>query len=220
MKKVLSVLIAAVMLISVFGVNIYAAGTTTNVVGSHKTTGGSIGDGVEEIPAGNGVSSDVVLKVGSIGHRYAVDVTFEDYTFSIANVVWDVSSLSYKTESGDVFTNKTLGITVTNYSDGGITATGTITEPAGDLSDAGISLTMATDAVAVDVAAVTIGNGTDGATVATTGTLSASLTSDDWDAAVNYLIGKNVASYTVGKVTVTIAKTATSETPAPETPTT
>lgn len=216
MKKFLSFLIVAAMLVSVFCFGTSAANPQPeHVIGTHGKNN-NVSDGKEDIDtSNNSLNSDVVLKVGTVNHRYAVDVTFDDtYTFNTADVTWDVNSLKYVTSLGDVFSNKTLNITVTNYSDLSVKATGEITNSASDLDDAKISLKM-NDAASVTVDAVTVGNGTDGSTVSTTGSLSALLSSTDWEYAVGYLIKNNPdTEYKVGTVTVTIEKADnTSDTP-------
>ena len=110
MKKFLSVLLAAMLLVSVFALNA-AAGVVGNYGG-----GNGVKDGVADIPEGASTSGDVVLNLGTVNHRYAVDVTFPTMTFEVGGLTWNVNTMKY--ESGETtMSDQTLTITITNYSD-------------------------------------------------------------------------------------------------------
>lgn len=198
MKKFLSVLCAAAMLFILLCVNI-VADTTEHVVGNHGGSG-TVADGDADIPGGSSASGDVTLNLGTVNHRYAVDVTFPVMTFDVGGLTWNVNTLTYDV-NGEAMTNKTLEITVTNYSDLPVVTTGAVGSLDGDATSAGISLTMTPEKTTANVSAVTPGG------TAQTATLEASLTSADWTNSVNALVASGkTGSITIGIITVTIAK--------------
>ena len=198
MKKFLSVLFAAAMLFILLCVNI-AADTTEPVVGNHGGSG-TVADGATDIPGGSSASGDVTLNLGTVNHRYAVDVTFPVMTFDVGGLTWNVNTLTYDM-NGTAMSDKTLTITVTNYSDLPVVATGAVGSLDGDATSAGISLTMTPEKTTANVSAVTPG-GTE-----QTATLEASLTSANWTDSVNKLVASGKTdSITIGTITVTIAK--------------
>lgn len=200
MKKFLSVLCAAAMLFILLCVNI-AADTTKHVVGSHG--GNQITDGVADIPSSastTGVTGDVILNLGAVNHRYAVDVTFPVMTFDVGGLTWNVNTLTYDM-NGTAMSDKTLTITVTNYSDLPVVATGAVGPLTGDATAASISLAMTPEKTEAEIAKVTPRGG------AQTATLEATLTSADWTDSVNKLVASGkTGSITIGTITVTIAK--------------
>ena len=197
MKKFLSVLCAAAMLFILLCVNI-AADTTKHVVGSHG--GNQITDGDTDIPSGSSASGDVILNLGAVNHRYAVDVTFPVMTFDVGGLTWNVNTLTYDM-NGTAMSDKTLTITVTNYSDLPVVATGAVGPLTGDATAASISLAMTPEKTEAEIAKVTPRGG------AQTATLEATLTSADWTDSVNKLVASGkTGSITIGTITVTIAK--------------
>lgn len=200
MKKFLSVLFAAAMLFILLCVNI-AADTTKHVVGSHG--GNQITDGVADIPSSastTGVTGDVILNLGAVNHRYAVDVTFPVMTFDVGGLTWNVNTLTYDM-NGTAMSDKTLTITVTNYSDLPVVATGVVGSLDTDATLAGISLTMTPEKTTAEVLAVTPRGG------AQTATLEATLTSTNWTNSISDLVASGkTGSITIGTITVTIAK--------------
>lgn len=198
MKKFLSVLFAAAMLFILLCVNI-AADTTKHVVGNHGESG-TVSDGATDIPGGSSASGDVTLTLGTVNHRYAVDVTFPVMTFDVGGLTWNVNTLTYDM-NGTAMSDKTLTITVTNYSDLPVVATGAVGSLDGDATSAGVSLAMTPEKTTANVLAVTPGGS------AQTATLEASLTSADWTDSVNALVASGkTGSITIGTITVTIAK--------------
>ena len=200
MKKFLSVLCAAAMLFILLCVNI-AADTTEPVVGSHG--GNQITDGVADIPSSastTGVTGDVILNLGAVNHRYAVDVTFPVMTFNVGGLTWNVNTLTYDM-NGTAMSDKTLTITVTNYSDLPVVATGAVGSLDTDATSAGISLTMTPEKTTAEVLAATPSGG------AQTATLEATLTSTNWTNSISDLVASGkTGSITIGTITVTIAK--------------
>lgn len=193
MKKFLSVLCAAAMLFSLLCVSVVAA----PVVGSHGNN--QITDGVSDFESASS-SGDVTLTLGTVNHRYAVDVTFPEMAFNVGGLTWNVNTLTYDV-NGTAMSDKTLTITVTNYSDLPVVATGAVGSLDGDATLAGISLTMTPEKTTANVSAVTPG-GTE-----QTATLEASLTSANWTDSVNKLVASGKTdSITIGTITVTIAK--------------
>ena len=197
MKKFLSVLLAAMLLVSVFALNA-AAGVVGNYGG-----GNGVNDGVADIPEGASTSGDVVLNLGTVNHRYAVDVTFPTMTFEVGGLTWNVNTMKY--ESGETtMSDQTLTITITNYSDLPVNAAGTVGSIAEAATSAGISLTMTTDSATV--ARATAGSADTNGTAATA-TLEASLTSGNWTNSIDALFAAGAQSITVGTITVAISKT-------------
>lgn len=193
MKKFLSVLCAAAMLFSLLCVSVAAA----PVVGSHGNN--QITDGVSDFESASS-SGDVTLTLGTVNHRYAVDVTFPEMAFNVGGLTWNVNTLTYDV-NGTAMSDKTLTITVTNYSDLPVVATGAVGSLDEDATSAGISLTMTPEKTTANVSAVTPG-GTE-----QTATLEASLTSANWTDSVNKLVASGKTdSITIGTITVTIAK--------------
>lgn len=198
MKKFLSVLFAAAMLFILLCVNI-AADTTKHVVGNH---GGSdtVADGATDIPGGSSASGDVILNLGTVNHRYAVDVTFPVMTFDVGGLTWNVNTLTYDM-NGTAMSDKTLTITVTNYSDLPVVATGAVGPLTGDATAASISLAMTPEKTEAEIAKVTPRGS------AQTATLEASLTSTNWTNSISALAASGkTGSITIGTITVTIAK--------------
>lgn len=195
MKKFLSFLLAAFMLAGAFCMNAAAE----PVVGTHGQNGDA-SDGVADIPEDASASGDVVLNLGAVEHRYAVDVTFPTMTFDVGGLTWNVQTLQYDI-GGTAMTDQTLDITVTNYSDLPVAATGSVGPLSADAASAGISLVMTKQSVTV--AKVTAG--ADAQPVEET--LTAALTSGDWTASVNALVavGKS-GNIAVGTITVAIDK--------------
>ena len=198
MKKFLSVLLAAMLLVSVFALNAAAV----NVVGTHGQSGG-VSDGVADIPEGASTSGDVVLNLGTVNHRYAVDVTFPTMTFEVGGLTWNVNTMKYES-GGTTMSDQTLTITITNYSDLPVNAEGTVGSIAEAATSAGISLAMTT--ASATVAQATAGSADTNGTAATA-TLEASLTSGNWTNSIDALFFAGAQSITVGTITVAISKT-------------
>ena len=197
MKKFLSVLLAVMLLVSVFALNA-AAGVVGNYGG-----GNGVNDGVADIPEGASTSGNVVLNLGTVNHRYAVDVTFPTMTFEVGGLTWNVNTMKY--ESGETtMSDQTLTITITNYSDLPVNAAGTVGSIADAATSAGISLTMTTDSATV--AQATAGSADANGTAATE-KLVASLTSENWTDSIDTLFAAGTQSITVGTITVAISKT-------------
>lgn len=196
MKKFLSILLAASMLAGAFCMNAAAV----NVVGTHGQNGDA-SDGVADIPSDASTSGDVSLTLGTVNHRYAVDVTFPTMTFDVGELTWNVQTLEYDF-GGTAMENQTLDITVTNYSDLPVAATGSVGPLSADATSAGISLAMTQ--ASTTVAKVTAGENAQPVEE----TLTAALTSENWTTSIGTLVadGKS-GSITIGTITVSIAKT-------------
>lgn len=197
MKKFLSVLLAVMLLVSVFALNA-AAGVVGNYGG-----GNGVNDGVADIPEGASTSGNVVLDLGTVNHRYAVDVTFPTMTFKVGGLTWNVNTMKYES-GGTTMSDQTLTITITNYSDLPVNAAGTVGSIAEAATSAGISLTMTTDSATV--ARATAGSADANGTAATA-KLVASLTSEKWTDSIDTLFAAGTQSITVGTITVAISKT-------------
>ena len=197
MKKFLSVLLAVMLLVSVFALNA-AAGVVGNYGG-----GNGVNDGVADIPEGASTSGNVVLNLGTVNHRYAVDVTFPTMTFEVGGLTWNVNTMKYES-GGTTMSDQTLTITITNYSDLPVNAEGTVGSIAEAATSAGISLAMTT--ASATVARATAGSADANGTAATA-KLVASLTSENWTDSIDTLFAAGTQSITVGTITVAISKT-------------
>ena len=190
-------MLAATLLVSVFALNA-AAGVVGNYGG-----GNGVNDGVADIPEGASTSGDVVLNLGTVNHRYAVDVTFPTMTFEVGGLTWNVNTMKYES-GGTTMSDQTLTITITNYSDLPVNAEGTVGSIAEAATSAGISLAMTT--ASATVAQATAGSADTNGTAATA-TLEASLTSGNWTNSIDALFAAGAQSITVGTITVAISKT-------------
>lgn len=200
MKRFLLVLLSVLILAGLCCMSIAAADITKHVVGTHGQSG-TVADGAEEVPAGASTSGDVVLTVGKINSRYAVDVTFPEHmTIAAGDVTWNVNTLQYELDSA-ALEDQTFKIVITNYSDQPVVATPSATVTAAG-GAAGISLT-ALDA-STTLMAVTDKNNSSGKAV--TGEITATLSSGDWTSSIYGLIAAgNTGDVTVGTITITIA---------------
>jgi len=220
MKKLLSVFLAVLMLAGACCMSI-AAADPSHVVGTHGVNKNT-SDGADSIGANASSSSDVKLTVGTVTHKYAVDVVFEDLTFSVSGIVWNVNDLQYELANGVSLKDKTYTITVNNYSDLDVSAKTTATLNSSLPSDNGLSLALVNDSIDT-VKTVSHATPANGSTQGTAGsvTVQVKLSSADWSNSVKALInnGTVLASapdITVGTVTVTIsAVESTPVTPAP-----
>ena len=105
MKKILTFVLACVMLTSVFAVNVFAAkivpGSGSGVTGFDDT---DVGD-------------NIIVSVASITHNYAIDIVYSTNTLSLPGVVWNVSTHQYDAANGENFNNTDITFTITNHSD-------------------------------------------------------------------------------------------------------
>ena len=105
MKKILTFVLACVMLTSVFAVNVFAA----------EIVPGS-GTGVTEFDETD-VGGNVTVSVASITHNYAIDIQYTNTTLALPGVVWNVSTHQYDAANGETFNNTDVTFTITNHSD-------------------------------------------------------------------------------------------------------
>ena len=92
MKKILSIMLAVLMIAGLCTVSAFAA---DDVIYNAKPVSG---DGATTIPEGGSKSSaDVVVTInGEVSHRYAVEITFNNPTFVYSTgSVWDVEKHQY-----------------------------------------------------------------------------------------------------------------------------
>ena len=108
MKKILTFVLACVMLTSVFAVNVFAA---------DHTIGGE--NGVTTFnPTEQG--GNIVVVVNAVTHNYAVDIEYTNDQLTIPGVKWDVNTLTYvEANAGtyNAFNAKDFVVNITNYSD-------------------------------------------------------------------------------------------------------
>lgn len=194
MKKLLAILLAATMFVTVFVTSASAADT---VVGA--------GGGAETFPSTTTDGQDLNVKVTEVTHKYAVDVTYnlDELTFG---VMWDVDEMKYKITNG-AFSDTTRTITVSNRSDLSVYAYATVAD-----KDAADGVSLVADAKDAD-SRLTVGKASAGTSVANgtaeEGNITISITSADWTTAATYYADKVTNSNTtfqLATVTVTITK--------------
>ncbi len=109
MKKVLSMLMAAVMLVSMLSVGIFADFTVGGATGTTQGTPDNF-EGSSSADVNISISGDVV-------HVYAVDIEFTAGTFSYSTgSVWDPTTHQYKPSEGGEWTGNGA-VKITNHSD-------------------------------------------------------------------------------------------------------
>ncbi len=204
MKKLLAILLAATMFVTVFVTS--ASADTVTVVGS-KNESGYTGADTIDTPATSG--KDLNINVSDVTHKYAVDVTFNLSDLTIGGTItWNVNDLKYDV-AGTTLADSTQNIKVSNRSDLSVYAYATVTNTD---DDDGITVTAdknsATNRLTIEKARAKSG-ATPGAP--TEGTLTISITSADWNAVAEYYAAKKIAdqskpSFTFATVTVTITK--------------
>lgn len=199
MKKLLAILLAATMFVTVF----VTSASADTVVGA--------GDGATSFdpistPTGG---KDLNINVSDVTHKYAVDVTFNLSDLTIGGTItWNVNDLKYDV-AGTTLADSTQDIKVSNRSDLPVYAYATVT----DTDDAdGITVTAeknsATNRLTIEKATAKSG-ANPGAP--TEGTLTISIASAHWNAVAEYYAAKKIAdqsktSFKFATVTVTITK--------------
>lgn len=115
MKKLISILVAVMMIVSLFAVNAFAYDIDA------ETNNGTL-EGAEKDDFYGSTSVDVNIQInGEINHRYAVDITFTAPTFTLSTgATWHPSKHQYVHET-PVNWNGTGTVTVENHSDEAIT---------------------------------------------------------------------------------------------------
>ena len=115
MKKLISILVAVMMIVSLFAVNAFAY--DIDATSGNGTFEGEIKDNF-----GGSTSVDVEIQInGDINHRYAVDIIFNAPVFTLSTgATWHPSEHQYVHETPVVW-NGTGNVTVENHSDQPIT---------------------------------------------------------------------------------------------------
>ena len=162
MKKFLALTVSLAMLMGVLTVSASAAymseankitgdgagntNTAGTAAGASDTTGTVIG--TKDVTVNIKTSSE-----GGTTHVYAVAVDTTELTFTWSNsatTIWNPETLKYETSTDEgSWTQSSFDITVTNYSDVGITVTPSTTTP--DSADAGVTVAVS-EAVNIDSA--------------------------------------------------------------------
>ena len=126
MKKIISIFVVVMMVLSLFAVSVGA-----NDIDAES--GNAVLEGATKDQFGGSTSADVQIKIdGALNHRYAVDIVFDTVVFvPNSGAIWDTNKHEYY-HSDDFVWNGTGNVTVTNHSDMAITyeadATVTATE--------------------------------------------------------------------------------------------
>lgn len=115
MKKLISILVAVMMIVSLFAVNAFAYDIDAS-------SGNDALEGAIKDAFGGSTSADVQIQInGAINHRYAVDIIFNAEVFTLSTgAVWDPSEHEY-VHNTPVTWNGTGTVTVENHSDMPIT---------------------------------------------------------------------------------------------------
>lgn len=198
MKKILAIILSVAMIATMLAVSVSAADKQTVVGDNGGTT-----DFAQTTTNGQ----DINVKVNNITHKYAVDVTFSLSDLTIGSITWNVDDMKYDVaESTLKKTEQT--IEVSNRSDLSVYAYATVADT--ETND-GITVTADKDSAEnrLEVVKATAGSGSTNGT-ATTGSITVTIDSTDWDAATAYYVKKMAESDTdtfkIATVTVTISK--------------
>lgn len=144
MKKILTFVLACVMLTSVFAANVFAA----EIVPGSNT-------GVQDFDDTD-VGGNVTVTVATITHNYAVDIMYDNTTLTLPGVVWNVSTHTYDAANGDTFNNTDVTFRITNHSDLPITTSIAVVD-----NNANDAITFTWKATTGDVTAVSGTGSTD-----------------------------------------------------------
>ena len=196
MKRILAIIISVAMIATMLAVSVSAV----------KEVGGE--DGVETFEPQTPPGQDINVTVHEVTHRYAVDIVYGVQDLEIGGTItWNVNTMKYDV-NGHALGNTTRDFKVQNRSDLPVCAYATISntnpldgiEIAADKNSADNKLT---------VAKATAGYG-DATGQSTQGTITVSLTSDDWNAVAVYYAAQasntNTDTFRIATVTVTITK--------------
>ena len=210
MKKIVSLILAGLMSVSLFAVGAAADTLKDGVVGPNH----GVLENEFNTPVSNG-DNNINVKVEKVTHKYAVDLKFSFGDLTIGNLEWNVDTMRYDTVKGEELKNTTREITVSNRSDLPIQAYATVSPAADKAPDLTIGMTGEGDS---ETNKLTVSKANKGQGEAngepTTGTLTVKLESNAWDSVAQYYINKqfttpdSAQTYTVATVTVIISKSA------------
>ena len=115
MKKLISILVAVMMIVSLFAVNAFAYDIDAD-------SGNGTLEGAEKDDFGDSTSVDVNIQIdGAINHRYAVDITFDAQIFTLSTgATWHPERHEYIHNLPVAWSGKGT-VTVENHSDMPIT---------------------------------------------------------------------------------------------------
>lgn len=230
MKKIVSLILAGLMSVSLFAIGASADtiehDTKTTVVGAD---GGVTPDEWTDSTTSDG--SDINVKVDKVVHKYAVDITFSFKDLTLGTVTWNVDTMRYDVEHGELKEN-TQTIEIANRSDLSVFAYATVDSASNGAhgTAAGLTITADKDSSTNKLEVVKATAGTTGSTsdeadtkgTATVGKLNITISSTDWNKAANYFANLKVdnekdltvdklgtatqQSYKIATITVTISK--------------
>ena len=223
MKKFLALILAVAMLCTM--TTVIASAVSKPLVGNNAGDGttddGTYTDGLaqgENFPAAGNYNVEITATAGSVEHRYAVDITYDELSFNVTatTMVWNVNTLKYEVKDGDAtLSNKKFNVAITNYSDLPIYATVAVS----DLDDRdGATVAAYNDeadtslsAGKIEIAdAVAIENNDNVLNFDVTIT-TPNNNDDEWNAVSNYYAGKftaqgNDTPITMGTMSITLSK--------------
>lgn len=232
MKKLFALVLAVAMICAIS----VSAAKTENLVGHGKgddtTNTGSYTDGLAEDKAfpesaSKGYDVDITASVGTIEHRYAVDIEYDELTFNIngSTLVWNVNTLQYDyIGSNNDDSNKEYNVTVINYSDLPVDLTVKVEDKnTADSADIALSegVNNTFDARLQDAIGSTIST-ENGSTVININedakkSFQINITSNDWEEVANYYTkhfanNPGATEAIMGTMTITVAKVPSSGT--------
>ena len=219
MKKIVSLILAGLMSVSLFAIG---ASAETIAPNTQKTVvGSSTGGTYQGVDSFNNTSNDsqINVKVEKVVHKYAVDLTFKFDDFTIGGATWNVDTMRYDIDKNKLPESGDRTIQIDNRSDLPVYATATLS----NATAAENRITLAVqypDAPTnkLTVAAATAGTGAAGTGeakdgTAGTGKILVNVSATDWQDVANYYIRqmetKNLTTgqtFTIATITVTISK--------------
>lgn len=228
MKKFLALILAAAMLCTMTTVIATAATTTDHLVGNGTgdvstdnatTNNGEYTDGLAEgknFPNVDGYEISIMATAGSVEHRYAVDITYDELSFSVStsSMVWDVNTLEYVVkDGGQSLANETFNVAITNYSDLPVYATVVVTDTMKDENEDGADVAAYVDGedTLLSVNKHEIEDAFNLAGTENVFNFDIKITSDDWGAVSSYYMAKfleqgNNNPFVMGTMSITLSK--------------
>lgn len=205
MKKIVSLALAGLMSLSLFAIGASAA-EAENVVG------GTTGVVDADWPDSPSKDSDINVKVETVVHKYAVDLTFDFSDLSVGNIVWDAENMKYTSDK--TFANAEQTVTITNRSDLSVWAKVEVADTENDFVTVGVAAdeTSAKFNDFAEILKATAANGTDRKGKATEAPVKIQLTGETWEQFVEYygakFVAENKTFYKLATVTVSLKKSA------------
>ena len=224
MKKFLALILAAAMLCTM--TTVIASAVSKPLVGNNAGDGttddGTYTDGLaadKNFPAAGNYNVEITATAGSVEHRYAVDITYDDLSFNVtaSKMVWNVNTLQYEVkDGGEALSDKKFNVAITNKSDLPIYATVAVS----DLDDRdGATVAAYEDestTTKLSAGKITIEDAVNLAGTENVLNFDVTITTEhntpeEWNAVSNYYAGKftaqgNDTPITMGTMSITLSK--------------